>query len=413
MLRRESATVVVLLFAVAAFLVALFTIPDASEAEQGAPETTVARTAQPNQGQAESASEAQYSNAIDEVLNMPQSPAKEYYGFYARWLMQEGALEVSKVKDTPSEGSTPGLRAPAKARSFMKPVTPYSQIVDNASHRRYFSKHDWEERSWGEKHYGKDFEYILPKRDAPAAWFRTKIPTAGRYTVYARWPAGKRNNPKARFRIGTASGLENVDVNQRKDGSIWVRLGAYDMKAGDRYSVRVAGYSKAEGRVIADAVKVVRGTQVTPQAKTSTDADLGFAAQAPAAEAPTGGMPTGNEVIQRARTHLGTPYRHSPPMPCQAYVSEDCSCFTRLVFGNLALPDDPIQQWQVGSSVEKSDLRPGDLVFFKEAGESNPITHVAIYSGNGNIIHSSSYWGSVVERPMKYVNGYYGAKRLN
>ena len=413
MLRRESATVAVLLFAVAAFLVALFTIPDASGAEQGAPETTVARTVQPNQNQVESASEDQYSNAIDEVLDMPQSPAKQYYGFYARWLMQEGALEVSKVKDTPSEGSAPGLRAPAKARTLMKPVTPYSQIVDNAAHRRYFSKHDWEERSWGEKHYGKGFEYIQAREGAPAAWFRTKIPTAGRYTVYARWPAGKRHTPKARFRIETATGVESAFVNQRKDGGMWVRLGAYDMKAGDRYSVRVAGYSKKAGRVIADAVKVVRGTQVAPQAQTSRAADMGVMGVTPAAEAPTGSVPTGNEVIQRARTHLGTPYRHSPPMPCQAYVSEDCSCFTSLVFGNTALPDDPIQQWQRGVGVEKSDLRPGDLVFFKEAGFDNPITHVAIYSGNGNIIHSSSYWGGVVERPMKYVNGYYGAKRLN
>lgn len=409
MSRRESATVVVLLFAVAAFLVALFTIPGASEAEQGAPETTVARTAQPDQDQAESASEAQYSNAMDEVLNMPQSPAKQYYGFYAGWLMQEGALEVSKVKDTPSEGSAPGLRAPAKARSFMKPVTPYSQIVDDASHKRFFSKDDWEEVSWGEKHFGKGFEYIQPRENAPAAWFKTKIPTAGRYTVYARWPAGKLNNPKARFRISTASGLKNVDVNQRQDGGIWIRLGAYDMEAGDHYAVRVAGYSKAKGRVVADAVKVVRGTQVAPQS-----AEVGlYQDGAVKAQVPENSTAWGNEVIQRARTHLGTPYRHSPPMPCEAYASEDCSCFTRIVFSKwLDLPDDPIQQWQRGTSVEKSDLRPGDLVFFKEAGESNPITHVAIYSGQGNIIHSSSYWGGVVERPMKYVNGYYGAKRL-
>jgi cell wall-associated NlpC family hydrolase len=77
------------------------------------------------------------------------------------------------------------------------------------------------------------------------------------------------------------------------------------------------------------------------------------------------------------------------------------------------LPDDPIGQWNVGRSVERSELRAGDLVFFKEAGEGYPITHVAVYSGSGNIIHASTYWGQVVERPMKYVGGYYGAKRLS
>ena len=76
------------------------------------------------------------------------------------------------------------------------------------------------------------------------------------------------------------------------------------------------------------------------------------------------------------------------------------------------MPDNPIDQWRFGHYVEQSDLRPGDLVFFKEAGENHPITHVAIYSGAGNILHASTYWGRVVESPMKYVDGYYGARRL-
>ncbi|MBA3423265.1 MAG: hypothetical protein H0U04_01775, partial [Rubrobacter sp.] len=238
--RLELASVAVFLFAAVAFSAALFAVSDASEAEQGAPEM-------------ESASETQYSNGLDEVWGMPGTPATDYYGFYARWLAREGALEISKVKDTPSEGSAPGVRAPAGARSVMESPAPYSQIVDNASHRRFFSKQAWKDSSRGKRHYGKDFEYIRPKNGAPAAWFRVKIPTAGRYTVYARWPAVKRNNPAARFRIGTTSGLENADVNQRKDGGMWVRLGAYEMKAGNRYSVRVAGYSKTRGRVVADA----------------------------------------------------------------------------------------------------------------------------------------------------------------
>ena len=76
------------------------------------------------------------------------------------------------------------------------------------------------------------------------------------------------------------------------------------------------------------------------------------------------------------------------------------------------MPDDPVTQWNYGLNVAKSDLRPGDLVFFKEDGPSYPISHVGIYSGRGNIVHASSYWGGVVERPMEYIDGYYGAKRL-
>ena len=111
---------------------------------------------------------------------------------------------------------------------------------------------------------------------------------------------------------------------------------------------------------------------------------------------------------------MGTPYLHSPPYSCQAHSSEDCSCLTKLVFETLGieLPDDPAAQWSEGRPVAASDLSPGDLVFFKEGGPSGPITHVGIYSGDGNLIHASTYFGRVVESKMSYIKGYYGAKRL-
>jgi cell wall-associated NlpC family hydrolase len=55
---------------------------------------------------------------------------------------------------------------------------------------------------------------------------------------------------------------------------------------------------------------------------------------------------------------------------------------------------------------------PGDLVFFKEAGWSRPITHVGIYSGRENLVHASNFFGKVVESKMRYMRGYYGAKRI-
>jgi cell wall-associated NlpC family hydrolase len=353
-------------------------------------------------------------------------PDTGYYGFYARWLAREGgASEVSRAEEVPpanshseststerapSEGSDPGSRAPAEEISIMEPPTPYSQVVDNASPRRFYSERNWKESSnRASARYGKDFRYTRPTGGATPAWFRMRIPTDGYYTVYARWPAAKINNPAARFHVSTASGLERVEVNQRRDGGVWVRLGAYEMREGNRYSVQVAGRSKAEGRIVADAVMVVAGTQAAPQPVEDGAARRSAVDQA----TPTGGNVMASEVVARARTHLGTPYRHSPPLPCEAYRSEDCSCLTSLVFSKwVTMPDNPVEQWNVGRSVQRSDLRPGDLVFFKEAGESYPITHVAIYSGAGNIIHASTYWGGVVERPMKYVNGYYGARRL-
>jgi hypothetical protein len=317
---------------------------------------------------------------------------------YSRWLAQEDDaeedLEAGSVGSV-SEGSVPGANAPAEELSIMEPPAPYSQLVDNAS--AGFSARGWE-KSAGSKarHYGKDYSYVEPSEVGGPALFRVNIPATDYYTVYARWPTLKGNNAATRFGVSTSSGIEWIKVDQRRDGGMWVRLGAYKMEAGNRYAVQVSGY-KAKGRVVADAVMVVRGTQMVPP-ETHTGA---------------GGQARGEEVVQQARNHIGTPYVHSPPGSCEAHRSEDCSCLTSLVYGKwLNLTDHPVEQWKYGREVARSNLRPGDLVFFKEAGSSNPITHVAIYSGSGNIIHASSYWGRVVERPMEHVSGYYGAKRL-
>jgi cell wall-associated NlpC family hydrolase len=124
---------------------------------------------------------------------------------------------------------------------------------------------------------------------------------------------------------------------------------------------------------------------------------------------------TGHDVVRVASWHVGTRYKSSPPGPCRKYRWEDCSCFTKLVFNHFGrhLKDDPAEQyWEHGRKVAKSKLRPGDLVAFKEAGKYRPITHVGIYSGHGNLIHASNYFGKVVKSKMKYVHGYFGAKRI-
>jgi cell wall-associated NlpC family hydrolase len=356
----------------------------------------------------ESAGEAQYP--IDEG-SQKEDPTG-YYRFYHRWTDELGTgapSERAASQGAASQGSDPSAWAPEDQLKIMEPPTPYSQVVDNATPDRFYSAQPWKKSNGRSSRYGKDFRHTRPGKAGAPAWFKVRIPTSGYYTVYARWPAAKGNNPRARFRISTASGLKNVEVDQRRDGGTWVRLGAYRMEESDRYSIQVSGRSKADGRIVADAVMVVAGTQAAPQAAPQDPNDSATGGGTPV----IGGDVVASEVIERARTHLGTPYMHSPPMPCEAYQSEDCSCFTSLVFSKwVSMPDNPIDQWHFGHYVKKSDLRPGDLVFFKEAGPDQPITHVAIYSGGGNITHASAYWGHVVEKPMKYVDGYYGARRL-
>jgi cell wall-associated NlpC family hydrolase len=123
---------------------------------------------------------------------------------------------------------------------------------------------------------------------------------------------------------------------------------------------------------------------------------------------------TARDVVRLARRHIGTPYTHSPPDRCQAFKQEDCSCFTMLVFAEfgIELLDSPTAQWRYGTLVRGKQPKPGDLVFFKEDGKKNPITHVGIAVDGDTLIHASAYFEEVVEGEMKYIKGYYGARRL-
>ncbi|MBP5718092.1 MAG: C40 family peptidase, partial [Abditibacteriota bacterium] len=68
---------------------------------------------------------------------------------------------------------------------------------------------------------------------------------------------------------------------------------------------------------------------------------------------------------------------------------------------------------KVGTPVSKSDLQPGDLVFFNTRGRG--VSHVAIYIGNGNIVHASSVRTGVKVDSLSsayYKSRYHSARRV-
>jgi cell wall-associated NlpC family hydrolase len=117
-------------------------------------------------------------------------------------------------------------------------------------------------------------------------------------------------------------------------------------------------------------------------------------------------------VVRRAKRFLGTRYRYATCTRSRM----SCTCLTKrtwAAFGHK-LPMTEGGQWRYEPSrrIARSNLRRGDIVFFKEAGPSKPITHVGIWSGRGRLVHASNYFNKVVESKMRYIKGYYGAIRL-
>lgn len=90
-------------------------------------------------------------------------------------------------------------------------------------------------------------------------------------------------------------------------------------------------------------------------------------------------------LIQTAFSMLGAPYLWGGV----SSIASDCSGFTQRVYmsAGMLLPRDAWQQAEAGLPVASlREARPGDLIFFGRPGKIN---HVAIYLGDGRIIHCS------------------------
>ena len=111
----------------------------------------------------------------------------------------------------------------------------------------------------------------------------------------------------------------------------------------------------------------------------------------------------GARALAFARAQLGKPYRYASSGP-DAY---DCSGLTYAAWKSVgvSLPRSSRSQYGVGSYVSKSNLQPGDLVFFY-----SPISHVALYAGNGTVLHAPRP-GKVVQYIKMSYMPYAGAKR--
>ena len=89
----------------------------------------------------------------------------------------------------------------------------------------------------------------------------------------------------------------------------------------------------------------------------------------------------------------------------------DCSGFVRYVFAHaigLQLPTNSASQFLAGLKVNRADMKPGDLVFFRTHGKRT-ISHVGIYISDGRFIHSPATGKSV---EISSLNEAYWAKRF-
>jgi cell wall-associated NlpC family hydrolase len=123
---------------------------------------------------------------------------------------------------------------------------------------------------------------------------------------------------------------------------------------------------------------------------------------------------TPSRLARVVDSYLGIPYKWGGT----TRAGMDCSAFTRAIFREtygVELPRTSKQMYGVGRAIPKEqNLKPGDLVFFKNTYSGPGVSHVGIYIGNGRFAHASSSKGGTItplDNPY-FQPRYIGARRV-
>jgi len=224
-----------------------------------------------------------------------------------------------------------------------------------------------------------------------------------------------------------ASLIQNVLSYQRQIAQRSVMLHQQRARQRQLVSVRAAARNRIQGRLGAEQrlyssvrsqLSQMIAQQQASQLAAARRARAAAQAQASAPKSsfgvgdPTSGsVPSGHYsgVVGIAMRYLGVPYVWGGASPS----GFDCSGLVMYVYAQVgvSLPHNTVAQWDYPNdvSVPRSELQPGDLVFFAGLG------HVGIYVGNGQFIHAP-HTGDVVRIDSLgegwYSSEYDGAKRI-
>ena len=123
-----------------------------------------------------------------------------------------------------------------------------------------------------------------------------------------------------------------------------------------------------------------------------------------------------DNVVDFALQFVGYDYVYGGKSPEDGI---DCSGFVYYVYKQFGYTLYPgaTNQWNTLSDtvIPKSDLRPGDLVFFSDNGQVSGMTHVGLYIGDGKMVHAANPTKGVIITELSepyYVRMYLGAKRV-
>jgi cell wall-associated NlpC family hydrolase len=221
--------------------------------------------------------------------------------------------------------------------------------------------------------------------------------------------------------LSAAGSLEAItrkqSVELRKYQAAKQRLTATSLTVNDKLALVQAAQKKLAAQSARAAAKLAEAESLLSKLKKEDRARLARLAQQEedadqksslaAAKALSGVSGRGGKALQYALKQIGDRYVFG----AAGMKTWDCSGLTMRAFqtAGVSLPHSSRAQYSYGKSVKRSQLKPGDLVFF-----GRPISHVGIYLGGGKMVHAPRSGSRVKVASASNLGRkpYVGARRL-
>ncbi len=226
------------------------------------------------------------------------------------------------------------------------------------------------------------------------------IATAG--YVYADGSVNVRTMPgeDKEIKITLPSGTSCYLVETIGD---WVKI-----SYGEDYT---AGYVKKEYTITKDKYDAIKAEERRQQqARAAKTKKSSYSYSMPANYTTPASSSKGQQIVNAASKYIGVRYVYGGTSPS----GFDCSGLVQYACRQVGISVNRTSrdQYKNGVAVAKSDLQPGDLVFFSKG---STISHVGIYAGNGQVLHSPSPGKSVCYTSLSSMcsySKYVGARRV-
>ena len=236
---------------------------------------------------------------------------------------------------------------------------------------------------------------------------------------------GKVNGNKVNMRSGAGTSYASVGKSYKGDTAyiLGVNNGWYKVIYGEKICYIRSDYldltevpyenkaSKKDPKFFEDG----ESTGVTPSAdalkgNTGSSNNSGSSSSGSSGSSSSSSV-TGQKIVDTAKKYLGTPYVWGGEDPS----GFDCSGFVYYIYNSLGIKISRTQatMYSQGTPVSKSELKPGDIVFFQGTYKEG-ISHCGIYVGDGQFIHSSTSGDCVRYSDLHsdyYTEHWYGACR--